>query len=69
MLILLHSAGNHSNRLFQNLHFEAFCKEFNVKYINSESHVIQACLTYTLDVKFLIIKPTRCTNFSNLFLE
>ena len=26
--------GNYSNRLFQNLHFEAFCKEYGIEYIN-----------------------------------
>ena len=26
--------GNHSNRLLQNLHFEAFCKEHNFEYYN-----------------------------------
>jgi hypothetical protein len=34
MLILSFASGNHSNRLIQNLHFEAFCLENNIKYIN-----------------------------------
>lgn len=34
MVILIKSSGNHSNRLFQTLHFEAFCKEHNIEYIN-----------------------------------
>jgi len=34
MVILAYPYGNHSNRLLQNLHFEAFCKEYNVEYIN-----------------------------------
>jgi len=34
--IILYSAyGNHSNRLLQNIHFEAFCKEYNIDFINS----------------------------------
>ena len=34
MIILIKRYGNHSNRLLQNLHFEAFCKEHNIKYMN-----------------------------------
>jgi hypothetical protein len=34
MLVLAFGSGNHSNRLFQNIHFEAFCKERNIEYIN-----------------------------------
>jgi hypothetical protein len=34
MIILAFGSGNHSNRLFQNIHFEAFCKENNIEYIN-----------------------------------
>ena len=34
MIILAMRYGNHSNRLFQNLHFEAFCKENDIEYIN-----------------------------------
>jgi hypothetical protein len=34
MIILAYGAGDHSNRLFQNIHFEAFCKEYNIDYIN-----------------------------------
>jgi len=34
MKILAYPAGNHSNRLFQNLHFEAYCKEYKIEYIN-----------------------------------
>lgn len=34
MIIIAFPSGNHSNRLFQNLHFEAFCKEYNIDYIN-----------------------------------
>ena len=33
-LICMHSAGNHSNRLFQNIHFQAFCLENNIIYKN-----------------------------------
>jgi hypothetical protein len=34
MIIMAFPTGNHSNRLFQNLHFEAFCKEYGIEYIN-----------------------------------
>ena len=34
MIILANRFGNHSNRLFQNIHFEAFCKEYGIEYIN-----------------------------------
>ena len=33
-LILIKPNGNHSNRLLQNLHFEAFCKEHNFEFCN-----------------------------------
>ena len=34
MIILVSPSGSHSNRLFQTIHFEAFAKEFKLKYIN-----------------------------------
>jgi hypothetical protein len=34
MLILAFGYGNHSNRLFQNIHFEAYCKENDIGYCN-----------------------------------
>jgi len=34
MVCCVIGSGNHSNRLFQNLHYEAFCKENNIQYIN-----------------------------------
>ena len=34
MIVLFRSFGNHSNRLFQNLHFEAFCMEYGIEYAN-----------------------------------
>lgn len=34
MIIMIFPYGNHCNRLFQNLHFEAFCKEYGIEYIN-----------------------------------
>ena len=34
-IILYLAYGNHSNRLFQSIHFEAFCKEYNIDFINS----------------------------------
>lgn len=34
MIVLFNGYGNHSNRLFQNLHFEAFCLENGIQYAN-----------------------------------
>jgi hypothetical protein len=34
MIVLFNAYGNHSNRLFQNLHFEAFCYENAIEYFN-----------------------------------
>ena len=34
MLIVTDGVGNHSNRLFQNIHFEAFCKEHGIFFRN-----------------------------------
>ncbi len=34
MIIVFNAAGNHSNRLFQAIHFEAFCIENKVNYLN-----------------------------------
>lgn len=43
--------GNHSNRLFQNLHFEAFCIEHNIKYLNPtfcniSKYYVSPCRSY-----------------------
>jgi hypothetical protein len=35
MLILVNSYGDHSARLFQNLHIDAFCMENNIPYVNA----------------------------------
>jgi hypothetical protein len=34
MVILQKSCGDHSNRLIQNIHFEAFCYEYGIPYYN-----------------------------------
>lgn len=34
MFVLVDSYGNNSNRLFQNLHYEAFCIEYGIKFVN-----------------------------------
>lgn len=34
MILVYRGAGNHSNRLFQAIHFEAFCLENKVDYLN-----------------------------------
>jgi hypothetical protein len=35
MVVIVRSVGNHSNRLFQNLHIEAFCLENNIPFFNA----------------------------------
>jgi Glycosyl transferase family 11 len=35
MVVLVRSYGNHSNRLFQNLHVEAFCREHSIPFFNA----------------------------------
>lgn len=34
MIVLYNGYGNHSNRLFQNIHFEAFCIEEKIQFVN-----------------------------------
>ncbi|MCL2073641.1 MAG: hypothetical protein FWH18_06960 [Marinilabiliaceae bacterium] len=50
-LILLRPNGQHSNRLIQNLHFEAFCKEYGIEYLNptfkDSDFYISPCSTKT----------------------
>ncbi len=38
MLIITDGVANHSNRLFQNIHFEAFCKEKGIAFRNPSMH-------------------------------
>ena len=38
MLIVTDGVANHSNRLFQNIHFEAFCKERGLFFRNPSMH-------------------------------
>ncbi len=40
MITLLYPYQNHSNRLIQNLHFQAFCMENNISYCNPSLHDI-----------------------------
>jgi hypothetical protein len=35
MVVIVRSFGNHSNRLFQNLHIEAFCIEHKIPFFNA----------------------------------
>lgn len=35
MVVLVRSYGNHSNRLFQNLHIESFCIDNNIPFFNA----------------------------------
>jgi len=58
-LILLKSYGQHSNRLIQNLHFEAFCLEHRIEYLNptfkEDFLYLNPCSTKTsFYVKFLL---------------
>jgi hypothetical protein len=56
MILLVSSVGNHSNRLFQTIHFEAFAKENNLTYLN---------LTFN-DISYLYNKKSITNN--NLFV-
>ncbi|MCL1946411.1 MAG: alpha-1,2-fucosyltransferase [Chitinivibrionia bacterium] len=48
--------GNHSNRLFQNLHFECFCKEHNIEYCNPTFR----------DMAYLYVNPCDCNDADSL---
>jgi len=56
-LIVIKPSGNHSNRLLQNLHFEAFCKEYNIEYQNPT----------LVDMEGYYAEP--CTVKTNLFFK
>lgn len=56
-LIVIKPNGNHSNRLLQNLHFEAFCMEYNIHYQNPTLH----------DLADYYNEP--CNTNTNLFLK
>lgn len=34
MIVLIKESGNHSNRLLQHIHFEAFCLEHKIRFLN-----------------------------------
>jgi hypothetical protein len=53
---------------FQTLVMSIFVTEPELRMVLTSFHVLDVRVTVNRD-KFLIIKPTRCTNFSNLFLE
>jgi hypothetical protein len=55
-LIVEAAYGNHSNRLFQNLHFECFCKEHNIEYCNPTFR----------DMAYLYVNPCNCNNSVSL---
>jgi hypothetical protein len=55
MIILFKGHGYYSNRLFQNLHFEAFCIEHKIPYANATFSDIH---DYYLDPAFLINNST-----------
>jgi Glycosyl transferase family 11 len=74
MITLFDSFGNHSNRLFQNLHFEAFCLEHQIHFANpafqnmrdyyiapvhGEKDWVSAFLAVRCNKIFKQIKPSR----------
>ena len=65
MIILYNGYCGHSNRLFQNLHFEAFCYDNNIEYVNpsffdlSEFYVSPVASKKVYISKFLRAKPIR----------
>jgi hypothetical protein len=58
MVILVRSYGNHSNRLFQSLHIEAFCLENNVPFFNATmldmAHIFKFRYNYFVAVLMLL---------------
>lgn len=52
MIVLFNEYGNHSNRLFQNLHFEAFCYSNNIEYYNSTFLDLQHLYSTPVKTKF-----------------
>jgi hypothetical protein len=57
MVLLVRSCGNHSNRLFQNLHIEAFCIENNIPFFNPTLYdmVWLFAFPYNYSFAFLIL--------------
>ena len=41
MVVLYERYGNHSNRLIQNMHFEAYCKHYNIPFYNIDFYDIE----------------------------
>lgn len=41
MIVLYERYGNHSNRLIQNMHFEAYCKYHNIRFYNLDFYDIE----------------------------
>ncbi|SBW10941.1 conserved hypothetical protein [uncultured delta proteobacterium] len=71
MIVLFRKAGNHSNRLFQNLHFEALCHEYNIAYLNPSfsdmaKYYKQPCSTKNT-LKSLLLQRERCAKAMGLF--
>jgi hypothetical protein len=59
MVVLVRSYGNHSNRLFQNLHFEAFCREHRIPFLNA---------TFMGMAPIYALPPKYCLSFFYLIL-
>jgi len=57
MVVLVRSHGNHSNRLFQNLHIEAFCIDNNIPFFNATFYDMAWLYTfpYNYFLAFVII--------------
>nr|MBP6385665.1 hypothetical protein [Pseudarcicella sp.] len=65
--------GDHSNRLFQNLHFEAFCKEHSVNYVNPsfenlQSFYVNPCAITSKKKSFLSKHPKLLLKLNKLNL-
>jgi len=53
MIVLYRSFGNHSNRLFQNLHFQAYCIENRIEYANPTFLDMEKYYCSPVDTKYV----------------
>jgi hypothetical protein len=63
MIILYKRSGDHSNWLFQNLHFEAFCLEYGIKYVNPTFLDMEEYYLSPVQTKHVISAKTLKTRF------
>ncbi|MEI0703204.1 hypothetical protein [Brachyspira intermedia] len=59
MVVLYERYGNHSNRLIQNIHFEAYCKHHNIPFYNLDFYDMEDIYGIKTEVNY--------TNMNKLF--